>query len=202
MLIICDALTFSRGGYLGLLVAAIFAVLFLWPRASQKNKIAVALFGIFLVASFFISNPVSNRFSSIFNFQEGSNKERISIWQYAGQVVLAHPLLGVGIGNYPLVVEPQADYRDPIYAHNTYLDIMAETGILNGIIWIGILVGAIFSFIRKSRKDIFFLAGALSLIVFSSHSLVETAIYSPVVLTLLLLILAFNLEEKRDAKNI
>lgn len=145
---------------------------------------------------------MASRFYSIFNLKEGSNQGRLEIWSQAVEVVKNNPLTGVGIGNYPLEIKPTASYREPIYAHNTYLDIAAETGIPSVLIWTALLFLAGIEFYKKSRKNIFFLAPAGSLVIFSVHSLVETAIYSPVVLTLLLLLISFsNIDLNHESKN-
>ena len=70
-------------------------------------------------------------FSSIFDLKEGSNVGRLEMWKKSAEVALDNPFSGVGIGNYPLEVKASADYREPITAHNTYLDIASETGIIS-----------------------------------------------------------------------
>ena len=114
------------------------------------------------------------------------------MWKAAGEIILVHPILGVGIGNYPLAVTSLATYRDPIYAHNTYLDIAVETGLPNMFIWVGLLGVSMFSFWKKTKQETLFFFALISLLIFASHSLTETAIYSPVVLTLFLVILSFS----------
>jgi putative inorganic carbon (hco3(-)) transporter len=196
-LFLCDILTFSRGGYLGIL-AGLVAIFFLpWRRMGKKYKSISMLAVILIAGALFLPGPVSNRLISSLNLKEGSNAGRFEMWKKAYVVSLDSPLLGVGIGNYPLEVKPSADYREPIYAHDTYLDIAAETGMVNAGIWILLILTSITSFFRKSKEDIFFWL-AISLIVFSVHSIFETAVYSPVVLTLFLIIISFS---NVDIKN-
>lgn len=191
-LVVCDVLTFSRGGYLGLFAGALAALVFCRDSIKKNHKLSLlVLVGIFILA-LTIPNPISKRYWSSFNLKEGSNKGRIETWRQAVGVILDHPVIGVGIGNYPLAIKPTATYREPIYAHNTYLDIAAETGILNALIWISLLVSAAVAFLKKSKENIIFTAFAVSVVIFSAHSLVETAIYSPVALTLLIIILSFS----------
>jgi putative inorganic carbon (HCO3(-)) transporter len=59
--------------------------------------------------------------------------ERLAHWQAALGMLEDHPLLGVGIGNYVPVYPAYAvpGWRDPLgHAHNYYLHIAAETGLL------------------------------------------------------------------------
>jgi O-antigen ligase len=189
---LADFLTFSRGGYLGLGVALIIMLTIFWKEISQtyKKVILVGLAGLLIFI--ILPNPFSTRFVSIFNLKEGSNSGRIETWKQAVNVIAEHPIGGVGIGNYPLEIKPTASYREPIYAHNTYLDIAVDSGIVNALIWIGILVFSIAKLLRRAKEHSIFWGAGLSLIIFSVHSLVETAIFSPVVLALFLIILSFN----------
>ena len=71
------------------------------------------------------------RAKSIADMEELSVKSRIGIWQATAKSILKHPLLGVGIGNYPLVLgEDIANGKKGASAHNLYLDVAAETGLL------------------------------------------------------------------------
>lgn len=192
LLVLADMLTFSRGGYLGLSVALITMPIICWKEINQKYK-KILLGGLLGVLIFLaIPNPFSERFFSIFNLKEGSNSGRIETWKQSVNVIKEHPAFGVGIGNYPLEIKPTAGYREPIYAHNTYLDIAVDSGIVNALIWLGILLGAIINFFQRAKEHPLFWGAGLSLIIFSIHSLVETAIFSPVVLALFLIILSFG----------
>ena len=192
LLLLCNLLTFSRGGYLGIVGGLVFLTVFFWRKISLKTKIFFAISCIFLGLLLIIPNPISGRYASIFNLQEGSNKGRIEIWQKTLEIIGANPWLGVGIGNYPLEMKPTASYREPYYAHNTYLDVAVETGIVNALVWIGLSGFSWWAFVKRSRKNLLFLGPALGIVLFAIHSLVETAIYSPTVLALFLIMLSFG----------
>ncbi|MBU2028459.1 O-antigen ligase family protein [Patescibacteria group bacterium] len=203
LLLLADMLTFSRGGYLGLGVVLIAIPIFFWKEVNQRYKKIIfgGLVGLLIFLA--IPNPFSGRFLSIFNLQEGSNLGRIETWKQAIDVITEHPIWGVGLGNYPLEIKPTATYREPIYAHNTYLDIAVDSGIVNALIWMGLLIFSIIKFFQRAKEHPIFWGAGLSLIIFFVHSLVETAIFSPVVLTLFLVILSFvncpkTLDEKRN----
>lgn len=192
LLLAASFLTFSRGGYMGLLAGTFFALFFFrhaFTAKIKKGLLAVALLFILIV---FAPNPISQRFFSSFNFFEGSNQGRLETWQQSLAVIRQNPVLGTGLGNYSLAIKPSATYREPIYSHNLYLDIAAETGVVNALIFILLLLYAIISFIQKARADRFHFAGALSLIIFSVHSLFETPLFSVHILPLLIIILALN----------
>ena len=200
-MLLADFLTFSRGGYLGLFLGLLLGFIF-WLK-ERKKQLRLILGVVFLVGMgmLFVSGPISTRFFSSFNFQEGSNKGRLETWKKAGKIIEKHPLGGVGIGNYALEIDPMANYRDPIYAHSLYLDIAAETGIVNLGAWLGIIGALILDFWRKARKNSLFFGAMLSLVIFSAHALVETPLYSPIILPLFLIIASFNSLEIFDEKN-
>lgn len=200
VLTVADILTFSRGGYLGLSIGILALFIFSWKKIAGRYKIAALLLLALLFVALAVPGPVSNRFFSSFNLKEGSNEGRLAMWTKAWEVTKDSWFLGVGIGNYPLEIKASADYREPIYAHNTYLDIAAETGMAAVMFWIILIISSFFNFLRKSKKDILFLYAATSLVIFSVHSLVETGIYSPVVLTLFLIIISFSNVEFKNKK--
>lgn len=190
-ILLADLLTFSRGGYLGISSGLLFLVLIQYRTWSTRTK---KLFFAALLAStlVLVASPIGTRFISSFNTQEGSNQGRIEMWHAATAIIIEHPILGVGLGNYSLAVKPSAQYRDPIYAHNLFLDIAAETGILNALIFLALLVTAILSLYQKSRVHSFYLWPAVSLVIFTTHALVETPLYSVHVVPLLLFLLALH----------
>jgi len=197
--LVADLLTFSRGGYLGIFAGAVLTVGLFWKKINFKYKMVSLAIASLVVITLILPSSVSHRFYSIFNLNEGSNQGRIEIWKKASDILQDNFLIGVGIGNYPLEIKPTADYREPIYAHNTYLDIGLDSGIFNAIIWIWFIVLIFFDFLKKGKNNSLFLMVAVSITVFSVHSLVETAIYSPVVLTLFLILAALsNIEEKNE----
>lgn len=75
--------------------------------------------------------------------------ERMAHWQSALEMWTDHPWLGIGIGNYEPVYERYALPQWPLplgHAHNYYLNIAAESGVLGVgaylFLWVAALVGA------------------------------------------------------------
>lgn len=191
-ILLADLLSFSRGGYIGLAAGLLFfLVVMIW---SKKVNIKKALIVFMLALVFFVfifSSPIGARFLTSFNAKEESNMGRIETWKEALDIIKNNPL-GVGLGNYALERKATADYREPIYAHNLYLDIASETGIFNAIIWIALIIFSIRSFMKKSEGTVLWLGGAVSLVIFSTHSLFETALFSVQALPLLLIIISLS----------
>lgn len=189
---IASILTFSRGGYLGLVFALTVGIASYFKsslRKSNKGFLLVLLFVFSLILM--TNNPIKNRFASSFDKNDGSNQGRMVIWKQTWDIIGKNPQ-GLGIGNYALAVLPTATYRDPIYAHNIYLDIAAEIGILGLLCWLGLAAAAFWRFWQKRQAQPLAFAGLLSLVVFASHGLVENPLFSIHVLVLFMLILALS----------
>ena len=64
----------------------------------------------------------------------GTWSNRKPIWDAGAQVLLDHPILGVGISNFSTAIEPL--YGQAKTAHNTYLDIATETGVVGFVLFV------------------------------------------------------------------
>jgi O-antigen ligase len=92
---------------------------------------------------------LSNRIRSVVDFGETSNALRIAIWKASLTSITHHPLLGVGIGNYPVVLDQNiALARAGSTAHNLYLHIAAEMGIFAALEAVVLLVSVLASAYR------------------------------------------------------
>ncbi|MGW8185444.1 MAG: O-antigen ligase family protein [Candidatus Moraniibacteriota bacterium] len=200
LIFLASFLTFSRGGYLGLISGLLFFGFFTFKSkfvyflsdSKRLSLLILSLFTLFLILA--IPNPITDRFISSFDLSEGSNTGRIQTWKQSLGIIQDNPLLGVGLGNYSLSIKPSANYREPIYSHNTFLDIAAETGILNAVIWLLLFLSAIINFTKRfiRNTDFIQLGLAAALVTFLIHSLFETAIFSIHILPLIVLILSLN----------
>lgn len=203
IILVADLLTFSRGGYAGLAAGTLALGIFLLPKTISREAFMRMLIGTAAVITLSLSllmTPVGTRFISSFSSDDGSNSERLRLWQEAAEHIIDHPILGTGIGNYPLAVRPTADYRDPIYAHSLYLDIAAEIGLIGLLAFLGLIAVALAgtSALWFRRRDASSVAVALALIIFSAHSLFELPLFSVQVLPLFLAILALATNKDTD----
>ena len=184
--------TFTRGAYVALLIGAFFALGTLLIRAhtiSARKLLLTTLGALGIIATLLLGTPLGNRAYSIISSPDSSISQRVLIWKDALTIIAERPLLGVGLGNYPLTVNPHADYRDPYYAHNLYLDIAVEMGIFTALIWIALILTAIARFLRY-HPPTYGIAGTTSLVILSTHGLFDTMLFSVHTLPLLLIILA------------
>ena len=198
-MLLAEALTFSRGGYIGLIAGIGVTIILLWRYMNFNKKIILGLImGITVLFISFTNQSIVSRFLSSFDFKEGSNAERIKNWDQGYEMFADNFLTGVGIGNYSIYLYPTAGYRTPIYAHNLYLDIGAEMGILALLVWLVLIGVTIWQLFKAGRRteDIFIRALSFgligSLIWFSTHSFFDTAIYSPTILSIFVIIISLS----------
>lgn len=206
-------LTFSRGAYLGILAAAgVFGVLLLKDKLKFKNSTYLILNSKFLIpaalailAGIILLTTFGARLTSL---ADRSAEARLVIWQEAAEVIKQHPVRGAGLGQLPFILEPAGDYRTPAYAHNLYLDIAAELGLVGLALWLALLWPAVYllfknflaSQITNYQLLITKLAAALSLLAFSTHAFFDTPLFSPQVLPMLLVILALTASAGNEKK--
>lgn len=193
IILLADLLTFSRGGFFALIGAGLVILQESFSHVSRRGILIFIAFTCLTALIVLIPNPLSARFASSFNVQDHSNSGRLAIWREAALIIKDHPFSGVGIGNYSSTVKPSADYREPRYAHNIFLDISAETGIVNGFLFlIFIAISCFYALRHRSAAR----AAGFSIIIFLIHSIFETPIYSVHILPLFLAIIALSLSDQ------
>jgi len=151
LLLLAIILSGTRGIWLAFLAPIILSLILfrkikLWRHFLIFLLLFVAAYPIFASPQFRTDNSdlLTRRIRSIIDFSETSNSGRIAIWKNTISSIIDKPLLGVGIGNYPIVLD-QATYstRAGSSAHNLYLHIAAEMGIfalaifLYAMFWLG-----------------------------------------------------------------
>ncbi|PID52684.1 MAG: hypothetical protein CR972_00550 [Candidatus Moraniibacteriota bacterium] len=190
LVILCaDLLTFSRGGYIGLLFGITTGIIFFWNNLSAKIK---RLTMLILLFCFFIilvpQNPITQRFVSSFSLVDHSVTHRIELWSESIAEIKKRPFLGTGLGAYSYTINPHADYRTPIYVHNLFLDIAVELGLPGLFLFINIFFAMFFIFYKK--KEILTRFAIISVSIFIGHSFFDTALFSVHVIPILLFIFA------------
>ncbi len=146
--------SWSRGGWLGALAGAAAVVVLRSRKAALAALVAAALLGGALLLGSLtpirsLPEPVAERLREVPAFfgagdvlaQEVTDEnfalvERVAHWVAALRMVERSPWIGVGPGNYaafyPEVRLPR--WEEPLgHAHNVYLNVLAEGGIVGGL---------------------------------------------------------------------
>jgi len=175
-------LTFTRSSYLGFGVSLIFMfLLFIICRGKtfirENKKIFILILATILLIGFLfvIPNPLSKEGTyiskikartSITALTEGhSFKRRLATWKFTLMMIEDHPLLGSGIGTFEYnSLRYQAEFFEKgdnrsIYphgfarkAHNEYLQLWAEMGIIGLGIFLGIMICFFYYSITQLKK--------------------------------------------------
>ncbi len=204
VILIAISLSFSRAAYLAIIIGCSFLFFTSISKNFLKKKIlTIYTILIFLFFLLIIPNPLISRFQSSFNLQEGSNNGRIEMWQVALKNIQEKPFLGLGLGGFADKLNHSLGIRNPIYAHNLFLDFGAETGIFNAIILLLIVLSPILFYLNhkntlSSNNLSKFIA--TSFIIFFVHSMFETPFFSIRVFPLFLILLAIDTPSKAFKK--
>ncbi|MBD2569921.1 IctB family putative bicarbonate transporter [Anabaena lutea] len=201
----CLVLTYSRGGWIGLLVAllTVMALLVYWwsvempPfwRTWSLPIIVGGLVGVLVLAVIFVE-PVQQRFLSIFaDRQDSSNNFRRNVWDAVFKMIRDRPIIGIGPGHhsfnqvYPLYQQPRFT---ALSAYSIFLEIAVETGFMGlaCFLWLIIVtINAAFMQMQRLRQsrniEGFWVMGAIATILgMLAHGTVDTVWYRPAVNTL------------------
>jgi O-antigen ligase len=157
-------LTASRGGLIALTVAMIAAIAF----GGRWRGFVAVLAVVIAAGSFFYFTALApqsdrDRIAEVTQGEAGKQEGRATIWQVGWRMFEAQPVHGVGAGNFPntalkYVVRPGEAPRsdrliaEPAVAHNTYLGVLAELGLVGGGLFFGLIVFSVGSAAAAARR--------------------------------------------------
>ncbi|MBF0522032.1 MAG: O-antigen ligase family protein [Candidatus Omnitrophica bacterium] len=148
-------LTGSRAGALSV-GSFYFILLFMERRSFFSRKgllfIVVFMFAIFLL-SVFVPQYLLNRVSEGQN--AGTFLLRVEIWKAGFEAWIKNPLFGVGSGAYAFSLDNPSLYGR--VAHNTFVSVLVETGIIGFFIYLFLWGGLVRKFLLKSSQQSFFI---------------------------------------------
>lgn len=158
-------LTVSRGGVLALSAALIAGLFF-----AGRWRVHVVVAGVALIATTFvyftaIAPPEAReRISSSTQGERRVPDGRLTIWAVGWRMAQANPIAGVGAGNFRdnskyYLVQPgllqrsdQILLEKPQVAHNTYLEILTELGIVGLVLFLTIIGFSLTSSLRAAHN--------------------------------------------------
>jgi len=201
-------LTIISTGTRGIWVSVVFPLLltlglFFYRPIPHKRLMAFALASLLIfllllpLTSLIYSFPQFNpsleekedeaflaRLRSSLSLTETSNNERIEIWMKTLVSFARAPLLGVGIGNFPIVLDQDISLaKAGSSAHNLYLNVAAEIGFIGGILFalaLALLLQYSFTIFTKSKDAGLRLFGLFALLFLTwvfGYSLTDAALF-------------------------
>lgn len=126
------AMTGSRGGLLSFMAAVAVALVIMYLKEPAIRKVAIWLavamvaFMVVLISS---QAGLVERFSLLFKPSNRSDLYRCLAWKGTWKAFISRPLLGHGPGTFASIYPVyKAGGVDTLMAHNSYLQLLAETG--------------------------------------------------------------------------
>jgi putative inorganic carbon (hco3(-)) transporter len=184
-MLLCMLFTSSRGGWLGLIIAAAIFLIMLDARFLLLGIVA-------LVLLYFTMPPwVIQRFTSIGSMSDSSTSYRVYIWMGTIAMLKEYWLSGIGPGTAAFnLIYPAYSYNTIAapHAHNLFLQLVCDAGIMGLVIFLLLL----FSFFRTTlsafsqcarkgsdRTTRIYLAAAVSAVVgFMAQSMTDYSFYN------------------------
>lgn len=225
----------ARAAYISMFfIILLFIVFYLKTNTLKKSSfINVVYIGIALIASFIITNSVfkynngkdrfesvTSRVTQIVDKKEASINARLTYWNTALSIIKKNPVLGVGIGNWKIEsLTYEKAYIDDAFisshTHNDFLEIAAETGVFNGLVYlllfILLLVRNLKKIVRKNdstNKNVAIVT-TLVLVSYGIDALFNFPLYRSTMQFSFAVLLAFTIlndskkevEENKEAEN-
>src|SRR4029077_14691914 len=152
-------LSLSRGGLVALGALLVAGTMFAgrWRVVLTVTLVAVVAGGL-LYFTQLAPLPARERVTSV-----NGGTGRSDIWKLGLRMVRAHPVEGVGVGNFPVVspdyaLQPGTLQRAdlvfssaPKVTHNTYLEVMSEMGIPGFLLFMAVILSSLACGLRAAR---------------------------------------------------
>ncbi|MGH7368441.1 MAG: O-antigen ligase family protein [Candidatus Rokuibacteriota bacterium] len=150
LMILAVTVAASRGGFLGLMVAVVFV---LWRSKQRARNFAVLACLIVPLSIVAPVSPLARLLRPTYSDAEARDS-RFALWNAGLRMIQAHWLTGVGVGNFKAL---SAAYQEPgnavkAIAHNTYIQLTAELGIVGLSTYLAVLI-ATFASLEKTRIE-------------------------------------------------
>ena len=196
VMMLCLILTYSRGCYVGILVAmGLFLVML------DRRFILLAVLGLFMLP-FVLPETIINRFLSIGNMADSSTSYRVYIWLGTIAMLKDYWMCGIGPGTEAFnQVYPAYAFNSisAPHSHNLYLQIICDAGVVGILLFAGVIFhfykGAFGAMHRETKKENkVLLAASISAVSgFLVQSLFDYTFYNYRVMLLFWIVLAFGM---------
>jgi O-antigen ligase len=183
--------TRNRSGIIILTFVALLYIIFILlnKEKGSKLKTLTPVLGVLFISLMISFIPVKgterpdleSTASTFFDTEYKSNVLRLSFWNASFQMIKAEPLTGVGLfkwsGFYPkyngdYFTDENATHIHSIHAHNDFLELFAENGILASLTFFLIFILVAYLLFKRIRHNEKYFPLLLALLITSAYSLV------------------------------
>ena len=150
--VVCLGFTFSRTAWLSFLVVLLYISLL------YKRRLLYTLLPISALTLFLSRDMIVHRFLSVFRSEDTSSLLRFALWESTIAMIHNNPFIGIGWNAYQFVY-PHYDFfiKNPeviiYHAHNMYLNIAAEIGLLGLAAFLLLLFQHFFFALNVIKKE-------------------------------------------------
>jgi len=149
-------LTKSAGAGFSLLVAFLVfsALLFAYqPHLRRRTLLAAVIICILIISM--LAGIIITRANYFLDLNNPQNSiiQRLFFWKAAVRIIKDFPLTGVGLGNFGRIYPNYKSLQaiETHFAHNSYLQIWAEIGILGILAWLWLILGSFRAGLRNLK---------------------------------------------------
>lgn len=198
---LCLFFTFSRGAWLAMFLSLL--ALFIFYR-KKRNLLFVLVILVLIILP--ASGQIAERMSLQLFTEDMSSLYRLQIWEGSWKIIQNNWLLGVGPGNFSSALAHYLPVKPFVvfHAHNTYLHVLSETGILGflatslfygQILWRAYRCYSISGNAKIASLSLAILVGLLGILI---HGCVDATLVAPqfTVFFWILAALVYNLDSK------
>jgi O-antigen ligase len=199
------AVTFSRGGWVAATIGLLALLVILMRHRNHRVvallvlvAITLAVGGAIGLAKYSATNPgYFRRIDQPESFVRRTLSDRLDVWVAAAQMWRDHFWWGVGPAHYDYrfgQYRPESMQMRPLWAHNDYLNLLADWGtvggaiVLTGMVVFGVGLIKTWKYVRPVEDDFgrglgnraaFFLGATTGLLALAAHSLVDFNLHIP-----------------------
>jgi len=173
---LCLALTYSRGAWVGFVAGFIFLFIYILiylANSKQRIYLPILVIAVCTLIIFVASPAMKERAMSILQIESAGRLGENGLWMQAISLFRHRVFFGQGLGIY-------MNIANGTYAHNCYLQMLAEIGIVGLLSFFWIIARLFRSGIRsfKESRDPLLLGLLAGIIAFLVHSFFDTNLYS------------------------
>jgi O-antigen ligase len=179
--ILSAALVLTRSRAAWVACAAVVLIFFIATRMSVRLLGVLAVAGVAVVAALLIpnalhwrsDNPYLESVTGVVNYEEGSGRGRLIQYERSLRLAAAHPILGVGPGNWPVAYPAYAARHDPSlhpsrrratfnpWPSSDWVAFASERGFVAAMIMAVVFIGIAFTGLKRRDADDGLAAAAL-----------------------------------------